>query len=194
MAGNPACLTTFVPMLSPYIDGELSPSERVTVERHLSACRDCTARAADLRAESGLIRLGMEMLTDEADFKDFAQKVMARVTPERPPLFERMRLSLSETFMYQRGILMSSMATAAVIMLIAVPLILRDGTPVGYAADRMTVETVKTEAPHVAPVVMETEGGDAVIWLVDERPAAEKDGEESDELGVEKKKPEGGDL
>ena len=168
MAGNPAC-DTFVPLLSPYIDGELSPTERVTVERHLSACRDCTSRTADLRAESGLLRVGLEMAVDEVDFKDFAQKVMARVTPEKPPLLERLRLTLSEMFLYQRTAMLSSLATAAVLMLIALPLLLRERAPVGYAAERMTVQAVRIhDEAQVAPVVMETDNGGSIIWLVDE--------------------------
>jgi anti-sigma factor RsiW len=167
MAGNPAC-DRFVPQLSPYIDGELSPAERVNVERHLSACRDCTSRTADLRAESGLLRVGLEMAVDEVDFKDFAQKVMARVTPEKPPLLERLKLTLSEMFLYQRTAMVSSLATAAVLMLVALPLLLRERAPVGYAAERMTVQAVRTyEEAHVAPVVMETDNGGAIIWLVD---------------------------
>ncbi|HET9450124.1 MAG TPA: zf-HC2 domain-containing protein [Aggregicoccus sp.] len=169
MAGNPAC-TRYVPLLSPYIDGELAPAERVTVERHLAACRDCTGRTADLRAESGLVRVGLEMAADEVDFKDFAQKVMARVTPERPPLLERVRLSFSEMLRYQRTAFLSSLATAAVVLLVAIPLLTRDSAPVGYAGERMTVQAVH---PHgtarVAPVVMEAEDGNAIIWLVDEQ-------------------------
>lgn len=168
MAGNPAC-ERFVPLLSPYIDGELSPSERVHVERHLSACRDCTSRTADLRAESGLLRVGLDMAVDEVDFKDFAQKVMARVTPEKPPVLERLRLTLSEMFLYQRTAMISSLATAAVLMLIALPLLLRERAPVGYAAERMTVQAVRIhDEARVAPVVMETDNGGSIIWLVDE--------------------------
>jgi anti-sigma factor RsiW len=168
MAGNPAC-ERFVPLLSPYIDGELTPTERVNVERHLSACKECTGRTADLRAESGLLRVGLEMAVDEVDFKDFAQKVMARVTPEKPPLLERLRLSLSEMFLYQRTAMLSSLATAAVLMLVAVPLLLRDSAPVGYAAERMTVQSVRTyDEARVAPVVMEADNGSTIIWLVDQ--------------------------
>jgi anti-sigma factor RsiW len=168
MAGNPAC-ERYVPLLSPYIDGELSPSERVHVERHLSACRDCTGRTADLRAESGLLRVGLDMAVDEVDFKDFAQKVMARVTPEKPPVLERVRLTLSEMFLYQRTAMLSSLATAAVLMLIALPLLLRERAPVGYAAERMTVQAVRIhDEAQVAPVVMETENGGSIIWLVDQ--------------------------
>lgn len=168
MAGNPAC-ERFIPLLSPYIDGELSPTERVNVERHLSACKECTGRTADLRAESGLLRVGLEMAVDEVDFKDFAQKVMARVTPEKPPLFERLKLSLSEMFLYQRTVMLSSLATAAVVLLVATPLLLRNKAPVGYAADHMTVQAVRTyDTAKVAPVVMETDNGSSIIWLVDE--------------------------
>src|SRR5688572_1741486 len=110
MAGNPAC-KTFLPLLSPYIDGELVPGERTTVERHLAACKECTMRTADLRAESGLLRVGMEMLTDDVDFKDFSRQVMARITPERPPLLERLQLSVTELFTYHRRLMLTSMAT-----------------------------------------------------------------------------------
>ncbi|MDY7227780.1 anti-sigma factor family protein [Hyalangium rubrum] len=184
MAGNPAC-ERFVPLLSPYIDGELTPTERVNVERHLTACKACTGRTADLRAESGLMRVGLEMAVDEVDFKDFAQKVMARVTPERPPLLERLKLSLSEMFLYQRTAMLSSLATAAVLMLVAVPLLLRDNAPVGYGAERMTVKSVRSYEPaKVAPVVMETENGGAIIWLVDQNEAA-RDEAQSDELEMD---------
>ncbi|RKH52782.1 hypothetical protein D7X55_24700 [Corallococcus sp. AB049A] len=172
MAGNPAC-ERFVPLLSPYIDGELAPGERVNVERHLAACRDCTGRAADLRAESGLLRVGLDMAVDDVDFKDFAQKVMARVTPEKPPLIERMRLALSEMFLYQRTAMISSLATAAVVLLVALPLVLRDNAPEGYAAERMTVKSIQSyQGARVAPVVMETEGGGSIIWMVDEQEQA----------------------
>jgi anti-sigma factor RsiW len=168
MAGNPAC-ERFVPMLSPYVDGELTPAERVTVERHLSACRDCTGRAADLRAESGLLRVGLDMAVDDVDFKDFAQKVMARVTPERPPLLERMKLALSEMFLYQRTAMISSLATAAVLVAVGLPLLMSDRAPVGYAAERMTVKSIQPyQDARVAPVVMETDNGGTIIWLVDE--------------------------
>jgi anti-sigma factor RsiW len=173
MAPNPAC-QTFIPMLSPFVDGELTPQERVTVERHLAACHDCTARVADLRAESGLIRHGLDLAADEVDFKDFAQKVMARLTPYKPPLLERLRVSLSEMFLYQRTAMVSSLVTAAVVLFVAVPtLLFWKSTPEGYARQQMMVESVTTDVgAKVAPVVMTTDKGDAIIWMVSsEQPA-----------------------
>lgn len=182
-------------MLSPYVDGELTPAERVTVERHLSACRDCTGRAADLRAESGLLRVGLDMAVDDVDFKDFAQKVMARVTPERPPLLERLRLTLSEMFLYQRTAMISSLATAAVLLLVGLPLLLSDRAPAGYAAERMTVKSIQPyQNARVAPVVMETDNGGTIIWLVDEETqdgASEEDEEREEEFLEGGKRPEG---
>jgi anti-sigma factor RsiW len=200
MAGNPAC-KSFIPLLSPYIDGELSPAERVNVERHLSACRDCTSRAADLRAESALLRVGLEMAVDEVDFKDFTQRVMARVTPERPPLLERLRISLSELFLYHRTAMVSSLATAAVLVLVAVPLLAqRDDVPLGYGGDRMRVRAVRaSEGAKVAPVVLESEDGNTIIWVVDQEADAAHD-DASDELDLETPKdepkppPKGGEL
>lgn len=169
MAGNPAC-ERFIPLLSPYIDGEVSPAERVNVERHLAACRDCASRAADLRAESALLRVGLEMAVDEVDFKDFTQRVMARVTPERPPLLERLRISLSELFLYHRTALVSSLATALVLALVGVPLLLQhNDAPLGYGADRMRVRAVRaSEGAKVAPVVLEGDDGNTIIWVVDQ--------------------------
>src|ERR1700693_4633598 len=92
----------FFASLSPFADGELSPNERTRVEQHLASCGDCTGRVADLRAESGLLRVGMEMLTDDVDFSGFSQAVMAKVGPAKLPLLERLKLSWSERFTYQR--------------------------------------------------------------------------------------------
>ena len=57
--------------------------------------------------------------------------------------------------------MISSLATAAVVVLVALPLLAaRPGAPAGYAAERMTVQTVRTdEDAQVAPVVMETDNG-----------------------------------
>jgi anti-sigma factor RsiW len=187
MASNPAC-QSYLSMLSPFIDGELTPAQRQTVERHLAACPECTARVADLRAESALVRLGMEMLAEEADFTGFAQKVMARVTPEKPPLMERWRLALSEMFLHQRSALVTAAATVAVVVL-GVTLLTRDGTPSGYRGERIAVENVQVdENANVAPVVLNTDDGNAIIWLVSRDNAKKKkdggtDEESEEEIG-----------
>lgn len=179
MAHNPAC-ERFWPELSPYIDGELEPTSRVQLERHLAVCADCTARVADFRAESGLIRLGLEMAADDADFSGFAQQVLARVTPERPPFFERLRISFDEFFTHHRGMVLTSLATAAVVVLVGLPLFLLQKPPQGYAGEMMELRAVRVaEEAHVQPVVFEAESEEAtIIWLVDDRGSRRHDDED----------------
>jgi anti-sigma factor RsiW len=199
MASNTAC-ERYIPLLSPYIDGEVSPADRVNIERHLAACRECASRAADFRAESALLRVGLEMAVDEVDFKDFTQKVMARVTPDRPPLLERIRISLSELFLYHRTAMVSSLATAAVVVLVAVPMAMSRPEPApGYGAERMRVLKVSTVSNKVAPVLLESDNGDTIVWTVDQEPSDAHDadggpaaqpaaGERADELEGESPK------
>lgn len=171
MSKNPA-RKSFEPLLSPYVDGELSPEERQAVERHIAADKDSAAQVADFRAASGLTRLSFEMLADEQDFSDFANQVMARVTPQKLPLLERLKLSLSEMFTYQRGTLVTAGAMAfALTAAVGVGFQLSGGGAVdGYANPVVEVQTVQVDVDaQVRPVVMETEKGDAIIWMVDEK-------------------------
>ncbi len=180
---NPA-REKFLPMLSPYVDGELTPEERQLVEQHLSNSKESTGQVADFRAADGLMRHALEMQADEVDWKVFADDVMAKVTPEKLPLFERMKISLSEMFIYQRGPLMAGFAAAALAVLIAVPVTMKFATPDGYGASKMQVQTVSVEDATFKPVVMETDTGDAVIWVVESAPDAgkkKKDGEHNEE-------------
>jgi anti-sigma factor RsiW len=167
MSLKPQC-EPFFAQLSPFVDGELSPSQREGVERHLGGCTDCTGRVADFRAESGLVRVGMELLTDSVDFSDFAQKVMAKITPERPPLWERLRISLSEMFAYQRAMMVGAAGAVAAAAVVGLVFIGRSPVAEGYANEKMALHSVATDAEaHVAPVVMETDTGDSIIWVVD---------------------------
>jgi len=164
---KPECLPLF-DSLSPFVDGELSPADRVRVEQHLASCGDCTGRVADLRAESGLLRVGMEMLTDDVDFSGFSQAVIAKVGPAKLPLFERLKLSWSERFTYQRGMMLGALGAAAALAVVTAVGLSSGGGPAGYANERMALHSVTTDdEAHVAPVVMQTESGDSIVWVVD---------------------------
>lgn len=178
---NPA-RKTFEPLLSPYVDGELSPEERQAVERHIAADKDSAAQVADFRAASGLTRLSFEMLADEQDFSDFANQVMARVTPQKLPLLERITLSLSEMFTYQRGTFVTAGALAfALALTVGAVVKLSGGEADGYANPTVEVQTVQVDVDaQVRPVVLETEKGDAVIWMVDDAAAKKHDAKKAD--------------
>lgn len=196
---NPA-REKFLPMLSPYVDGELTPEERQLVEQHLANSRESTGQVADFRAADGLMRHALEMQADQVDWKAFADDVMAKVTPEKLPLFERLKLSVSEMFTYQRGPLLAGFAAAALAVLVAVPVTMKVATPDGYGATKMQVQTVSVEDnSKFKPVVSITDDGDAIIWVVDSTPDGgkkKKDGEHSEETLTQDPPAEGkqGDL
>lgn len=207
MGLNSAC-SHFLSKLSPFVDGELSVKERTTVETHLSACEACKGRVTDFRAESGLIRVGLELMGDEVDFQAFTQVVMSRVTPERAPLWERFKLSLSETFTYQRGPLVAGAVAVMAMVAVAVPLATRTKNATGYGTQTVALESVSTdEQAHVAPVVLKS-GSDQIIWLVDHADHAatlgvsggpdsdspKLDGEGRPLPGAPEQRPQGGDL
>ncbi|MBL8937941.1 MAG: zf-HC2 domain-containing protein, partial [Archangium sp.] len=65
---NPA-REKFLPMLSPYVDGELTPEERQLVEQHLQNSKESAAQVADFRAGDGLMRNALDMQADDVDWK-----------------------------------------------------------------------------------------------------------------------------
>jgi anti-sigma factor RsiW len=192
---NPA-REKFLPLLSPYVDGELTPEERQQVDQHLQLNKESAAQVADLRAGDGLMRNALEMQADEVDWKQFTDDVMARITPEKLPLLERLKLTFSELFTYQRGPMTAGLVGAVAAVAIAIPLTLSltGRAPEGYGAGRVEVQTVSvdTEAA-VKPVVFETESGDAVIWVVDapeKKDGGRKKGGGSDEEDVAPRPPD----
>ena len=190
---NPA-REKFLPMLSPYVDGELSPEDRQLLEQQLANNKESAGQVADLRAADALMRHALEMQADQVDWKAFTEDVMGKVAKEKLPLGDRVRIWFSEMFTYQRGPLMVGFAAAAVAVLVAVPLTLKFGAPEGYGANQVRVQSasVGDDSPY-KPVVMETESGDAIIWMVETNPDGgkkKKDGEHSEETLVEEPKAE----
>src|SRR4051812_7472833 len=229
---NPA-RKKFEPMLSPFVDGELSPAERQQVEQHLAANKESAMQVADFRAASGLMRLSFEQRADQEDWKDFSAQVLAKLTPEKPPFFERLKLSVSEMFTYQRTMFVTSLATAALVALVAVPVAMKlsagaprgrapgkgeggrgrggqggaggmevsGGGPAGYAQAKVEVQTVRVDqGATVEPVVMTTEKGDAIIWMVDQPEKKDderlkkKTDEKTEEMGGDSEPKKAGDL
>lgn len=176
---NPA-REKFFPLLSPYVDGELTPDERQQVEQHLANNRESASQVADFRAGDALIRHALEMQGDDVDWKAFTDGVMSQLTPDKLPLMTRLKLTLSELFTYQRGPFIAGLVGAAAAIAIAVPMAFQLGAaqlPTGYGAERLEVQRVSVDSDSaVRPVVMETDEGDAVIWVVETNVADGPDG------------------
>jgi hypothetical protein len=108
----------------------------------------------------------MEMVTDEVDFSDFSAQVMSRLAPEQVPLAEQWRVRLGELLRYRRGAVIS-LAAAAAGLIAVLPWILNGSSTEGYASQRMALQSVTTDPEaHVAPVIMQGDRGNAIIWLV----------------------------
>jgi anti-sigma factor RsiW len=190
---NPA-RSAFEPLLSPYVDGELTPEERRQVEQHLAVSPESAAQVADFRAGDALMRSALEMAADDVDFKAMTNEILSRLTPEKLPLLTRIRLTLSELLTYQRGPMLAGAMGAAVAVMAVVPVVMlrSAGAPVGYANSRVEVQRVAIDSQsEVTPVVMETDEGDAVIWVVREgdqpdsgKKKKKKDAEEGEEEAV----------
>lgn len=185
---NPA-RDKYLPMLSAYVDGELSPEQRQELEQHLATNKELAAMVADLRASGALLRHALEMRADDVDWKGFTEGVMGKVASQKLPLGERVRLWFSEMFTYHRTQLAMSFAVAAAAVVITVPLTLKYGTPEGYGANQVRVQAVSVrDDAEFKPVVMETDTGDAIIWVVEQSPDGgkkKKDGEHSEETLTE---------
>ena len=190
--------------LSALLDGALSAQDQAAVEDHLAACGDCSARLADLALGSQLVRSALTQAADEVDWKAFTDRVMEKVTPERPSLLARMEALFGALF--PRGGLGWGLAGAVGVALVVGVGYLGFGAGTfggnsapagaGYKADTMAVKAVQAE-PDVSPVVLEAEAGGAIVFLVD-HPQQQPDvaGQPADAGTPKAQEPqeEGGDL
>jgi anti-sigma factor RsiW len=201
---NPA-RSVFEPLLSSYVDGELSSEDRQRVEQHLANNKESAAQVADFRAGDALMRTALDIAADDVDFKAMTADIMSRLTPQKAPFFERLRLTLSEMLTYQRGPLLAGAMGAAVAVAVLVPVALTrsNAAPLGYANARVEVQRVSVdEDSMVKPVVLETDDGDAVIFTVSDddkkdggkKKKKKKDGEEGEEEVIQEPPKPAGEL
>jgi len=179
---------SFQMLLSAYADGEVDAKERAQVELHLGGCAECRTRLEDLKALAHVIPEHLMAQAEAMDFSHFADQVMAKVTPEGPGLLERLRIAWSEILEYHRTALVSSLATAAVTLAVAVPLVYRYATEQA-AQPEVMVQDIQVDDPNVKPVVMQMENGKTLIMLV--RQPAEGEAPVPD---VTPEEPKGGEL
>ncbi len=153
--------------LSAHLDGELSPAARVALEAHLASCPACGARMAELRAVGEALRRRFEAQADATDFSGFSAAVLARLQAHRPSWGERLSVAFSEWKAHRAAALWGGfgLVAASLLAVLALP-----SLQLGVEAEtpHPSLQAVSTdESSHVAPVVLKTEGGDAIIWLVD---------------------------
>jgi anti-sigma factor RsiW len=165
-----------VPLLGPWIDGELAEEDSAWLAEHVSCCKACSARKALLEAQRDAVREAVVAKAASADLSGLADAVLARVRDDRAPApVLRLRVWGTETWRAHRTRI-SAAAGLAVAASLALFTLLPPGsgtTPRGtLLADargpNTTVEEVDFES-HEGAVLQA--GQTTVIWIDDDTPA-----------------------
>ncbi|MGA9348704.1 MAG: zf-HC2 domain-containing protein [Anaerolineae bacterium] len=127
-------------MLSAYLDGELSPKEQATVEKHLARCTDCAQNLHTLRQTVALL----EQLPPVAVPRSFA---IRPVQAARRPSFFQTR----QAYVYLRAA--TALATILFAVVLAGDVFITGLTP--YLAPARAPEVIEREMP-VEKAVVET--------------------------------------
>jgi anti-sigma factor RsiW len=157
-------------LLSGYLDDELGPKDRARVEAALAEDPSVAARLADLAAVSGAVRGALEQAAEEVDFTGFADRVVERLPPFRPPWRERLRVAVSEWFAYRRPAVVAGAVAAMLLVVVGVgtPVMLGGGEATeplaGYAGPLATVVSVETPEGR-EPMLLTTASGTTLIYV-----------------------------
>ena len=153
MSLNPTTLQ----LLSAYLDGELPDADREAVERALAADPRVREIEQSMRGLGPAMRALSAAEVARADFTGLADRVLGRVS-RRPGLVARAREAWRRPWFPVGGLV----AIAAASFFAFRPVAPVPGPP------GVVVQSVTSDTPsHVQPVVLKTESGDAIIWLVE---------------------------
>ena len=166
-----------VPLLGPWIDGELAEEDSAWLAEHVSCCKVCSARKALLEAQRDAVREVVVARAASADLSGLADAVLARVQNDRAPApVLRLRVWGSETWRAHRTRISAAagLMVAASLALVAIFSPLRSDAPgrgpllADARAPNTTVDEVDFES-HEGAVLQA--GQTTVIWVDDDSPA-----------------------
>jgi Putative zinc-finger len=165
-----------VPLLGPWIDGELADEDSAWLAEHVSCCKACSTRKALLEAQRDAIRDAVVAKAASADLSGLADAVLARVPNDRAPApVLRLRVWGAETWRAHRTSISAVAGLAVAASLALVALLPRTGEPLPRGpllADargtNTTVEEVDFES-HEGAVLQA--GQTTMIWIDDDSPA-----------------------
>jgi ribonuclease E len=131
--------------LSAYLDGELAPAERATVETHLAGCPECNAFLAELAAvDEAAAALPVD--APEGYFDTFPARVRARLQPAGS------RVRARTAALQVRSVPAWTWAVAAALLLAVItPLTLRQARPAAPAQETRPSDVSSAPAAIVMP-------------------------------------------
>ena len=163
-----------VPLLGPFLDGELLEEDRAWVAEHAAGCDACAARLTLLAAQRDAVREAVVRRAAPADLSRIADAVLARVERAPAPVL-RLRVWGTEMWRERRGRISAAagLAVAASLAVVALLSPFQSGSVKGpLLADARnsgtTVEEIDFENHEGA--VMQS-GQTTVIWVDDDGPA-----------------------
>jgi anti-sigma factor RsiW len=151
------------PMLDGYFDGELDPSERTRVERHLAGCAVCRRDLASLGAVGNAVRATVAGTRSPDLWRGIEAQLRA---PRATPAPRRSRAPLR-----RRWLPGAAAAAAVASVFLATFQLAQPLPPVADAGPSGVVRSIY--APERPVMVMEAEKSDdpTIIWLMDDPPA-----------------------
>ena len=168
-----------VPLLGPWMDGELAVEDGAWLAEHVACCPTCTTRKALLAAQRDAVREAVVRRASSADLSRLPDAVMARVEKDHAPAkVLRLRVWGTETWRAHRSRISvaAGLVVAACLAVVAILSPLRSDTPAGpLLADARspgaTLEAIDFES-HEGAVLQA--GQTTVIWVDDDGPAVQQ--------------------
>lgn len=137
-------------LLTRYLDDELGRRKRARLDAHMARCPRCRAQLEALRLHGDVLRQEIGAAAAAADFSGFEDRVIEGVrTRPALPLGERGWMWLREVLVHYRTVWITSLATAAVLLAVLIPL-LTTGPAGAPAAPEPGKQPAVTPAPRVA--------------------------------------------
>jgi urease accessory protein UreF len=105
-----------------YLDNELGSKAPSRLLEHVGSCKQCKEVLKAMQTQGDLIRQEIQDVVNEVDFSSFEDRVMEQIHLQKPlPLKTRFIVGLREALYHYRAIWITSLVTAAVLLLVLLP-------------------------------------------------------------------------
>lgn len=165
-----------VPLLGPWMDGELPEEDRAWLAEHVAGCAACAARKALLAAQRDAVREAVVRNAAAADLSGVADAVLLRVRGDRPPAAVlRLPVWGAETWRAHRGRIS---AVAGLLVAASLALVALLSPPPGDQPTRTLLADARNPGTTVEEIDFENHEGavlqsgqTTMIWIDDDGPA-----------------------